>query len=174
MSKNLDRETIERFDAFLTKRGKKARLVIVGGAVFTLRGQRPEGTQDMDSITVIDEELKTLSVEFAQAEGVDTDWLNHKVRASLDYIDTNSGLETIFAGRSLVLETVSRQELIISKMCAVCDRDLQRDIDDLRALSIGGAEWDEIVRVFQNREPVSDMRKQNKKFLDKARKKVVK
>jgi len=147
------------FDRFLEKRGLKAKLLIVGGTVLQLMGLRTIATRDVDAISQVDDALRIAIRDFAAAHGLPNDWINDRARLTLlDYLKHGYGVDDVspvFSGKALTLVRPSRENLVLSKLCALVDRGSPQDLADLQALVTGEISREvfaELIRYFLRRE----------------------
>jgi hypothetical protein len=134
------RETIAGFDLFLFERGLSLEAVIIGGAALNLLGVVSRRTKDCD---VLDPELPGPVVQAARDYARDVrekggvlrdDWLNNGPRSLLKALPSGweARLQLAFEGKALVLMSLGRDDLLRSKLFALCDRGI--DLDDCIAL----------------------------------------
>jgi hypothetical protein len=135
------RETLEAFDAFLAERGLGLDAVVVGGAALNLLGVVSRPTKDCDILwPQLSDEIGNAAKAFAvvrrqAGEVIPDDWLNNgpaSLSAQLP-ADWRDHLQTVFSGRALRLECPGRNDLLRSKLFALCDRGL--DLGDCLALA---------------------------------------
>lgn len=133
-------ETIARFDAFLASEGLTLEAVVVGGTALALTGVISRETRDCDVLEPsLPEEVLSAARRFAaliRSEGgvLRDDWLNNGP-ASLASIlppEWRSRLQPAFKGKVIVLHTLAREDLLKTKLFALCDRGL--DLQDCLAL----------------------------------------
>lgn len=134
MKEDINVETaLAALDAELTARGQKERLYTCGGAVLILLGYEGRGTSDVDVIT---QKMSPKLREAAEAVAIklrySPDWLNNNVASLEDRLERGwkKRCSPIFSGRSLEVLSISRQDLINSKLHAAVDRQ-KYDLDDL-------------------------------------------
>ncbi len=153
MSTVITVELLERFDKFLAERDFKISLLIVGGAVFKLTGKRDGNTADIDSISRIEEEAKSLIKEFAIIESIDERWINDRAGMAIyDYLMDGWAVDSvsvIFSGRYLTIYQPSIENLLLSKICALVDRrGAHQDLEDIRSLNVSEEMFDKCVKHF--------------------------
>lgn len=147
----LPKQIITRFDAFLAELGLSFEAIIIGGAALGLMGVTSRQTRDCD---VLDPPLPRVVHEAAlafaaqlrgQGEILDDDWLNDKPSSLVNALppDWRDRLHLVFSGKAVILRTLGRQELLMSKLFALCDRGL--DLPDCLALAPTPAELDQVL-----------------------------
>lgn len=107
-------------------------LVICGGAALIALGTRSVATRDIDILEpTIDEPLRAAAEAVRVRYGLRTDWLNNGPASLVPLLpkDWRSRLQVVFDRPSLVVRTIGRPELIISKLFAEADR--QQDLADI-------------------------------------------
>ena len=135
------RETLEAFDAFLADRGLRLDAVVVGGAALNLLGVVSRPTKDCDILSPqLPDEIGNAAKAFAAArrqagEFIPDDWLNNGPASLVAQLpaDWRDHLRTVFSGRAVRLECPGRDDLLRSKLFALCDRGL--DLGDCLALA---------------------------------------
>ena len=141
------REAVEILDIFLAKKSLKRELIICGGAALNLMGISSRETKDIDVIVpTIDEELKKISLEIAECENLAKNWVNNGPRDLINDLepDWKKSIVKIYQGEALTIYSISREDLIFSKLYAMCDR--RQDLGDLLALKVTRAELDEAAK----------------------------
>jgi hypothetical protein len=135
------RETLEAFDAFLAERGLRLDAVVVGGTALNLLGVVSRPTKDCDILyPQLPDEIGDAAKAFAAVrrqagDVIANDWLNNGPASLVAQLpaDWRNYLRTVFSGRSLHLECPGRDDLLRSKLFALCDRGL--DLGDCLALA---------------------------------------
>jgi hypothetical protein len=130
------KDEIRKFDEFLSRAGLTFESVIIGGAALLVLGVIDRATRDVDCLDPhISSIIKDASIEFAQLEGLDQDWLNNGPESLKEDLpcDWKERIEIIYKGKSLTLFTLGRIDLLRSKLYAYCDR--QQDLQDCLALA---------------------------------------
>ena len=131
------KDEIKEFDKFLYERGLKFEAIVIGGAALNIMDIVSRKTKDVDLIDPkIPEEIKNASIEFSKRKPeIDHNWLNNGPISIIKNLprDWRQTLEIIFEGNALTLRTLSRINLIRTKLFAFCDR--QIDKGDCIALS---------------------------------------
>jgi hypothetical protein len=146
----IPQQIVSRFDAFLVELGLSFEAIIIGGAALGLMGVTSRQTRDCD---VLDPPLPRLIHEAAlafaarqrdQGEMLDDDWLNDKPSSLVNALPPGwrDRLQLVFSGNAVLLRTLGRQELLMSKLFALCDRGL--DLPDCLALAPTPAELDQV------------------------------
>jgi hypothetical protein len=147
----LPRPTIEAFDRHLAALGLRLEAVVIGGSALALLGVTTRQTRDFDILApVLPREIAEAAREFARAQrslGIDLvdDWLNNGPMQVGDVLPKAWQLRTrpVFEGRALVLTTLGREDLLKTKLFALCDRGI--DLLDCVALAPTAAELEEAV-----------------------------
>jgi hypothetical protein len=135
------RETLLGFDAYLADRGLCLDAVVVGGAALNLLGVISRPTKDCDILYPtlngeIVEAAKTFATVRRQAGyAIADDWLNNGPASLVRQLPTDwrDHLQTVFRGRAVQLDSLGREDLLRSKLFALCDRAL--DLGDCIALA---------------------------------------
>lgn len=116
-------EVIADFDAFLEARGLRFEAVLIGGAALNLLGVVRRPTRDCD---VLEPELPPIiasaAQDFGTARGLHPEWLNNGP-ASLGRLlpaGWQKRLRRLYDGRALVLTTLGRSALLLTKLFALC------------------------------------------------------
>jgi len=134
------RITIEAFDRHLAGLGLRFEATVIGGSALMLMGVTSRLTRDVDVLVpVLPEVIALAAHDFAKRQrlvgnDVTDDWLNNGPMQLADVLPHGWQLrvERLFAGESLILHTLCRQDLLCSKLFALADRD--RDLEDCLAL----------------------------------------
>ena len=120
--------TIEEFDSYLTRRGLHFQAVIIGGAALIAMGVITRTTKDVDCLCPeIPDEIKQASRDFARENPsldlIDT-WLNNGPISLVNDLPDGwrDRLVPVYAGQSLVLQTLGRTDFLMTKLFALCDR----------------------------------------------------
>jgi hypothetical protein len=147
------KETIAAFDAYLADRGRGLSLdaVIIGGAALGLLGIISRETRDCDVLfPALSDAIREASRDFAgsyrrQGHDLVDDWLNDKPSSLIDVLlhGWRDHLRSVFEGRVVTLKTLSRADLLRSKLFALCDRAL--DLQDCIELAPTNEELLEII-----------------------------
>ena len=135
------RTTIEAFDRFLAEQAYPCELIVIGGAALALLGIIRRPTRDCDVLDpLLESRLIAMSQEFAQRQtaiGVplDQDWLNNGPVSLAAVLPSGwrSRVVVVLQGRALCVRSLGRQDLLASKLWALCDRGT--DIGDCVALA---------------------------------------
>ena len=133
--------TIEAFNLWLTKRSLKLEAVVIGGAALALLGVIDRQTRDFDILQPhLSKELLTSAKEFAQylrSQGTEltSDWFNNGPTQVADLLPEGwrDRLQPLFNGSALTLTTLGRNDLLKTKLFALCDRGT--DLIDCLALA---------------------------------------
>lgn len=118
---------IKKFDQFLSENDEEFEMIIIGGGALVLLGIISRSTRDIDCLSPeIPAKIKKLSEEFAKNSGLslNKDWLNNGPQSIVN--DLSPGwrdrLQLAFKGESITLHTLSRIDLIKTKISAMCAR----------------------------------------------------
>ena len=125
-SNDIDVKTaIKELDRVLAKQGEQYTLYTCGGAALIFLGYEGRGTGDVDVILEqFDKPLESAVAEVAKQLKISKTWLNNQVTplgARLGKGWKNK-CQTLFQGSAVTLMTISRQDLISSKLHAAVDR----------------------------------------------------
>lgn len=144
------RSTNSAFDEFLAQRGVRFEGIVIGGAALNLQGivQRP--TKDCDVLEPsVPADVAAAARAFAelqrkQGNARDDHWFNDGPGSLAEVLPVGwrSKVASIFEGRSLRLFTLGREDMLRSKLFALCDRGI--DLPDCLALAPTHAELDAV------------------------------
>ena len=145
----IPREVITRFDSFLAERQLRLDAVVIGGAALALLGVVARETRDCDILApALPEELLRAAREFAEnaratGEALRDDWLNNGPSSMARTLPAGweHRLRPAFLGKSIVLHTLGRMDLLKTKLVGLCDRGT--DLPDCMALAPSSEEIDE-------------------------------
>jgi hypothetical protein len=134
-------ELISAFDAFLVQRGVRLDAVVIGGMALNLLGVTARATRDCDvlepplSKAVMEAAHAFAHAERARGEALDDGWLNAGPASLAAHLPEGwrERLQPLYEGSSIRLECLGRDDLLRSKLWAVCDRAL--DLPDCVALA---------------------------------------
>jgi hypothetical protein len=134
------REMLEDFDHYLANRNLRLEAIVIGGAALNLLGVISRVTKDCD---VLDPPLSAPIVEAARSfaaearkRGADLqdDWLNNGPASLVTVLPPDwRDLQSVFTGSAIELRCLGREDLLRSKLFALCDRGL--DLGDCLALA---------------------------------------
>ena len=162
-------EIIKSFDTYLKVQGIDYEAIVIGGAALALLGVITRTTRDVDLLSSpIPPLILRHAKDFARSNGLAENWLNDAPQTLKNELPKGweTKIQKIYQGSALVLWTLARQHLIISKLYAACDRDADdaqdllamkptsKELDDARDWVInldGNLEWPEHVRSFVER-----------------------
>ncbi len=150
--------TIKAFDAWLAARSLQLDATLVGGSALALLGVIDRPTRDFD---ILDPELPVevaaAAAEFAihiAREGIElgADWLNNGPiqLAAILPAGWQHRLRQVFVGEAVTLTTLGRDDLLKTKLFALCDRGT--DLLDCVALAPSAAELDAATRWVAGRD----------------------
>jgi hypothetical protein len=126
----LPRETIAAFDLYLHEQGLMLEAVVVGGAALALLGITDRQTRDVDVLHPdLPESIARAAVEFARQrraaeKPLGDDWLNNGPSQLGDVLPEGwlDRVRVVFAGAALTLSALGRDDLLKTKLFALCDR----------------------------------------------------
>jgi hypothetical protein len=135
------REILEAFDRYLADRGLGFDAVVIGGAALNLLGIISRATKDCG---ILDPPLPSAVVEAARSlaaelrrrgEGLQDDWLNNGPASLTSVLPPGwrDRLQLVFSGTAIQLRCLGRDDLLRSKLFALCDRGF--DLGDCLALA---------------------------------------
>jgi len=135
------REILLSFDRYLAERALRFEGVIVGGAALNLLGIVSRPTKDCDVLhPTLPEEIELAARAFAaemrrEGEALVDGWLNNGPEALVKQLPDawEKRLQTVFSGVALKLQSLGREDLLRTKLFALCDRGL--DLADCVALA---------------------------------------
>jgi len=123
-------EVLTALDQELDKMGEARTLFICGGASLILQGLVTRDTQDVDVLMPeIDRLLADSAKAVAEILALEPDWLNDGVSGIVPSLPTGWTSRTfpVFRGERLVLFSLGRLKMILTKAFAFCDRGEDRD-----------------------------------------------
>jgi len=135
------RTTLEAFDRYLAERQLELEAVVIGGTALNLLGVLQRPTRDCDVLhPAIPAEVLSAARAFAaeaRAAGGDLkdDWLNNGPADLVRQLPSGweNQVQHVFSGQALRLTSLGREDLLRSKLFALCDRGL--DLPDCVALA---------------------------------------
>jgi hypothetical protein len=144
------RETIAQFDSFLAEHGLSFEAIVIGGTALGLLGVVSRQTRDCD---ILHPELPPAVHDAARAfaasrrsagDPLSDDWLNNGPSTLGRALPAGwqDRTQPAFKGRALVLRCLGREDLLRSKLFALCDRGL--DLEDCAALAPSAVEIEQI------------------------------
>lgn len=154
------RITLTKFDEYLAKRGVNFEAVVIGGAALNIMGVITRDTVDVDCLDPnIPEEVLRHAAEFRKffpELKLIEKWINNGPDSLIRDLPRGwrKGLVSIFSGKALHLLTLSRSDLLRTKLFAFCDRD--QDLQDCLALQPTASELDACVDWVSERDGNSD------------------
>jgi hypothetical protein len=140
------RKTIEKFDTYLVNQDLSFEAVIVGGAALVLLNVIERATRDCDVLSPqLSDVIATAAKAFAKetqntSSPLDSDWLNNGPASLTKILPSHweKRLEVVFTGKALILNSLGRSDILLSKLFALCDRGT--DLGDCLALKPTKAE----------------------------------
>jgi hypothetical protein len=126
---------LESLDEFLARSGQKREITICGGAALIFLGFASRETADIDVIfPKLDELLVKGARVVGEKKGFHEFWLNAGPVSFVDKLEEGwqQRRTKVFSGKSLVVFSVSRKDLIFLKLYSFCDR--LQDLGDLKSL----------------------------------------
>lgn len=156
------KETIEKFDAWLATRGKRLDAVVIGGAALNLLGLVSRPTKDFDILVpVLSGDIAAEASAFAgevrtSGEILRDDWLNNGPASLTADLPPGwlSRQRAAFDGTAITLTTLGREDLLKTKLFALCDRAL--DFADCVAMAPSAAELREALPWLEVRDANPD------------------
>jgi hypothetical protein len=135
------RETLTAFDRYLAGRRLRLEAVVIGGAALNLLGLVSRPTKDCDILhPALPHEIQEAARAFAtqmrsRGDALGDDWLNNGPASLAQHLPPGwqGRLQTVFSGQALLLRCLGRDDLIRSKLFAMCDRGI--DLGDCVALA---------------------------------------
>ena len=129
------------FESELQGHSEHLEITICGGAAIQLLGYSNRPTKDIDVIVpTIPAHLHPLIQSIAQKHNLAEDWLNNGPASLIHDLEIGWQDRTtlLYMGQHLTIRVLSRQDLIFSKLYAMCDR--REDIRDLLAMKVTNEE----------------------------------
>lgn len=129
---------LEEFDLFLKKKNLKFEAIFIGAAALNLLGIIQRETIDIDVLTPdIPFEILEAAKDFRSIQkkkGIELieKWFNNGPSSLRNYLplEWRDRIQKVFNGKAITAFTLSRIDLIGTKILAYCDRD-ERDFGDL-------------------------------------------
>jgi len=139
-------QTLAAFDRFLARNELRFEAIVIGGAALALLGITTRQTRDCDVLDpLLPEDIARAAREFAsqqRAAGNELadDWFNNGPRDLVNVLPRGWSERSVelLMGDGLVLRTLGREDLLLTKLFALCDRAL--DLADCLALKPTSAE----------------------------------
>lgn len=140
------REILEAFDRYLAERSLRLEAVVIGGAALNLLGIISRATKDCDILSPplpppIVEAARSFAAEVRRrGEELQDDWLNNGPASLASVLPPGwrDRLQPTFSGAAIQLRCLGRDDLLRSKLFALCDRGF--DLGDCVALAPAGDE----------------------------------
>lgn len=128
----LPKQTIAKFDTWLGQRGKRLDALVIGGAALNLLGLVSRPTKDFDILVpVLSGDIAAEALAFAaeirkSGEALGDDWLNNGPASLTADLPPGwlSRQRAAFDGTAIKLTTLGREDLLKTKLFALCDRAL--------------------------------------------------
>lgn len=135
------RETLTAFDRFLEDRALRLDAVVIGGTALNLLGVVSRPTKDCDVLhpalppAIAEAAREFAALQRAAGEALQDDWLNNGPQSLVSQLPAGwqERLQTVFTGAALELRCLGREDLLRSKLFALCDRGI--DLRDCVALA---------------------------------------
>lgn len=129
------------FDRYLTDRGLRLEAVVIGGTALNLLGVISRPTKDCDILhPALPLEIQEAARAFAatirsRGDTLEDGWLNNGPASLVRHLPPRwqERLQTVFTGSALLLRCLGRDDLLRSKLWALCDRGI--DLADCVALA---------------------------------------
>jgi len=152
-------EIITKFDEFLCDKNFHFEAIVIGAGALHIMKVITRATIDIDVLSPdLPERLIKLAAEFRsqmKSRGVDLmeNWINNGPKSLIQELPTGweNDTQSIFQGKALQLKTLSRANLLKSKLFAYCDRD-ERDLSDLKHLNPSKTELHEAISWVKDRD----------------------
>lgn len=151
------KRVIVEFDKYLTQFNIHFEFIIIGGAALNILDISSRKTRDVDCLDPeIPADIKKLSQKFSQERldlNLDEDWLNNGPQSLKIDLPKNWRLRTIILlnGRSLIIKSLGRSDLLKTKLFAYCDRTTP-DFEDLIELKPSRDELSESIGWVKERD----------------------
>lgn len=137
------KEILTELDQELTAASEQRTLVVCGGGALLAVDVISRTTRDIDVITPeLDPVLQKIAAEVGKRHGLEPGWLNNGPASLARDLQQGWRERTtlIYRGRSLVMESLGRRDLLATKLFAFCDRD-EQDLEDILQMRIS---WSEV------------------------------
>ena len=129
------------FDRYLTERALRLDAVVIGGTALNLLGVVSRPTQDCDILhpelaKEIEDAARAFAAEMRRSgEALQDDWLNNGPASLAKQLPPGweERLQTVFTGAAIHLRCLAREDLLRTKLFALCDRGI--DLGDCIALA---------------------------------------
>lgn len=139
-------EVVEAFDRWLAEAGLSLEATVIGGAALVMLGITSRFTNDVDVLQpVLSEEVMRAAQGFSSSmreRGIilPRRWLNNGPRALMESMPEGweARQRVLFEGEALRLNTLSEEDLLRTKLLALCDRN--EDWADCLALTPSAAQ----------------------------------
>jgi hypothetical protein len=140
------RTTLTKFDEYLAQKNARFEAIVIGGAALNIMGVIQRDTIDVDCLDPsVPAEILKLAAEFRRSFPelkLIEKWINNGPDSLMRDLPKGwrKGVVPIFSGKVLHLTTLSRLDLLRTKLFAFCDRD--QDLQDCIALKPSAREVD--------------------------------
>ena len=124
------KKVVEEFDHYLANKSLQFEAIIIGGAALNIMGIISRETRDVDCLDPkIPIEIISASEEFSKLNphfNLSKNWINNGPDSLKQDLGKGWFKQTqiIFKGNAIVFRTLSRIDLLKTKLFAFCDRDL--------------------------------------------------
>ena len=161
----------EELDRALKSKGQSREFTIFGSGALLIQGIASESraTVDVDMVDQqIDIELQVICSDVGEKFDLNMTWLNSAGYIySLNFPAGWKGRTTlVYSGDALKVKSLSRKDLIATKLYAACSRQLETDMMDLRDLKPKQAELDFAREWILARPDAKGMEKRLRDILD--------
>ena len=152
--------TLKQFDEYLSQHQAHLDAIVIGGAALIVMGVISRDTVDVDCLgPKLSEEILAHAANFRKKFPelqLKENWINNGPASLIRELPPGwrEGLTPIFSGKALNLTTLSRMDLLRTKLFAFCDRD--QDLQDCMALHPSPKELDTCFDWVANRDANPD------------------
>ena len=134
---------LKKLDGYLQSTEASLRILLGGASALKIRGLILRASLDLDSFTSLSDEVRSKISAIAMENDLDEDWLNDRA-SNIPLPDgAESSAEMLHSGlKRIIIEVISRKNLMILKTSAAVIRGEERDISDLREAGITREEFE--------------------------------
>lgn len=126
----ISNDIIENFDAFLNEKKANFECIAIGGISLIMMGVITRNTRDCDILDPeIPQNILSYAKEFAEKSRkkglvIRDDWFNNGPSSLVEHLPDGwrNRTKLLFRGKALTLYTLGRQDLLKTKLFALCDR----------------------------------------------------